>query len=256
MHSTNRTLGGFYLKRAALTGNIGDYVQATEILDGALALAPGHPQTMRLLASSALAVHDFGRALWLADSLLDSDPNDADSLLIASDANLELGRTDVALTIINKLTLLAPDHPAPYIRQAEIAHLSGDQAGAIALAELAYGNARSLGFEGRNLAFYALFQADLVLDIGEYDHAGGLVQEALTFAPEWAQAPRLSCRRLNVAGAVPRGHRCLRSCADPPAGRRRVAGGPSRSQGPDGRCLNWLLSTFERWSKPCSPQTP
>ena len=179
-----RTLGGFYLKRAALTGNIGDYVQATEILDGALALAPGHPQTMRLLASSALAVHDFGRALWLADSLLDSDPNDADSLLIASDANLELGRTDVALTTINKLTLLAPDHPAPYIRQAEIAHLSGDQAGAIALAELAYGNARSLGFEGRNLAFYPLFQADLVLDIGEYDHAGGLVQEALTFAPE------------------------------------------------------------------------
>ena len=54
-----RTLGGFYLDRAALTGDIDDYRMANTVLNEAITLAPQHLPLIRLRADGALAVHDF-----------------------------------------------------------------------------------------------------------------------------------------------------------------------------------------------------
>ena len=84
-----------------------------------------------------------------------------------------------------------------------MAHLSGDQQGAIDLAALAYERAADLALEGRSLAFYALFQADLVLDVGRYEQAARLVDEALAVAPEWSQSHSSRARVLSAQGRYP-----------------------------------------------------
>ena len=195
-----RTLGGFYLERALLTGSLDDYRAANEFLGDALDLAPDHPQTMRLLARGVLALHQFSAALSLADSLLGANPLDPDALLVATDANLELGRTDVAVATLDKLTLLVPGHPAVLLRRAEVAHLNGDQQGAVALAGRAYDLAFESGLKGRRLAFYLLFSSDLVLDLGLYERAAELVEEAMILAPEWSQTHATNARVLSAQG--------------------------------------------------------
>ena len=195
-----RTLGGFYLERARLTGSLDDYRAANEFLGDALDLAPDHPQTMRLLARGTLALHQFSAALSLADSLLDANALDPDALLVATDANLELGRTDVAVATLDKLTFLVSDHPAVLVRRAEIAHLDGDQRDAVALAGRAYDLAFESGLKGRRLAFYLLFRSDLILDLGLYERAAELVKEAMILAPEWSQPHATNARVLSAQG--------------------------------------------------------
>lgn len=195
-----RTLGGFYLDRAALTGDIDDYRMANTVLNEAITLAPQHLPLIRLRADGALAVHDFDTALQLSASALALDPYDAAALLIAADANLELGRIDAAVTQLDRLTLLARSHPALLVRRAEVAHLRGDQTGAVAAAALAYDRARELGSKGRSLAFYRLFQADLVLDLGLYEEAADLVDAALDLAPDWSQGHASQGRVLSAMG--------------------------------------------------------
>ncbi len=111
-----RRLGRHYFDRAWLTGNLSDYRNANRVLSRAIELSPGQPDAMRLLARSTLALHGFRPALDLTDSLLRTDPLDADALLIAADTNLELGQTGAAATALHTLTLLAPDNPALLVR--------------------------------------------------------------------------------------------------------------------------------------------
>ncbi len=198
-----RTLGRFYFDRAWLTGNLNDYRSANTALSRALELSPGQPDATRLLGRGSLAVHQFGLALALTDSLLRADPLDADSLLIATDANIEMGRIDAAGTALDTLTLLAPGNPALLVRRAELSHLRGDQQGAIDLAALAHQNAADLGLEGRKLAFYALSHSDLVLDVGRYEEAATLVDKALAIAPEWSQSHASNARVLSAQGRYP-----------------------------------------------------
>ena len=65
---------------------------------------------------------------------------------------------------------------------------------------MAYDRARELGSKGRSLAFYRLFQADLVLDLGLYEEAADLVDAALDLAPDWSQGHASQGRVLSAMG--------------------------------------------------------
>ncbi len=182
------TLGGFYLDRARLIGNLDDYRRANEVLEAGLEVAPEYDAAMRLLAAGFLAVHRFEDALAITDSLLSSDPLDPSSLLVATDANIELGRTDLAAVTLDRVSLLAPQDPALTVRRAELAHLDGAQEQAVDYATRAHIQAEDLGIEGRKLAFYSLFEADLFTDLGQYRNAESLARSALAAAPDWAEA--------------------------------------------------------------------
>ena len=182
------TLGGFYLDRAYLTGDLEDYRRANGVLRGALQIAPDYQDARRLLVSAALTVHRFEEALALSASILTSDPYDPVSLLVATDANIELGRTGLAAVTLDMVSLLAPDDPALIVRRAELAHLAGAQLAAVDFIVEARRTAADFGVEGQMLAFYWLFEADLRMDLGHYDQAESLVRAALSMAPEWAEA--------------------------------------------------------------------
>ena len=182
------TLGGYLIDRAGLTGDVDDYRRAVSVLEGAIEIAPGHRGAMAKLAEASLALHRFDRTIELTALLLDLEPLDPSILLLHSDALAEIGAVDDARDALAQARRIVGDDPAITVRRAGLAHLRGDQEGAIDLSALAREEAIDRDLRGSSLAFYFLLQADLLTDAGRLDDAHRLASLAVGMSPGWPEA--------------------------------------------------------------------
>lgn len=181
-----RTLGSHYASRAAITGDIADYELSATAYERAYELAPNDAAGAVAYASALASLHQFGPALTVAESVLDEDPTNADALAAAGDTAAELGDLQRAGDYYASLEFAAPGNPAVLVRLAGLAHLTGNQEDAIALAAEAEDAAQRLGVKGKSLAFYRLLSSDLFLDAGRYDEALAAAHSALDLNQNYA----------------------------------------------------------------------
>jgi tetratricopeptide (TPR) repeat protein len=176
-------LAQLYVQRGRLTGDAQTYVQATEAVDRAVALAPRDREARTLAAGLRYTTHDFAAAERAARQLVDERPTDQGARTVLGDAQLELGDYTAAASSYGRLGDDAPDAAAVSVRRARLAFLQGRLADADRLAAQAKQQAVASAFGDAGLAYYSVFQGQLDLDRGLYDDAAAQYQQALREAP-------------------------------------------------------------------------
>ena len=176
-------LGGLYLQRARLTGDLGSYEQAGTALDEALSRAPDDAETLARKASFLYRTHDFAGALALASQLVSRDPHALAAMAVLGDAQVEVGLDADAAQTYATLNAAAPNTPSVDVRRAHLAFLQGDVATAEQLARRAEHEATKSGEFATGRAYYREARAQLAFDQGHYDDAASLYERALNDAP-------------------------------------------------------------------------
>jgi Flp pilus assembly protein TadD len=154
-------LGGLYLQRARLTGDLGSYEQAGAALADALRRAPDDPEALGREASYLYRTHDFAGALALATRVTAADPSALGALAVLGDAQVELGRDSEAAGTYLRLAAAAPETPSVDVRRSHLAFLTGDIADAERFAARAEREAVASGEFGVGLAYYREARAQL-----------------------------------------------------------------------------------------------
>lgn len=142
------------------------FERAKEIVTAQVERAPGEARGWRLFAWVRMIEHRFGEALDAAQTADRLAPHDPRTLALMSDALVELGRYDEAVTVTQQLADTAPGIPA-WIRAAHLRFLLGDLDGAVDLMSMA---ARAGRPRGEASAWVWLDLARLRLQAG--DRAG------------------------------------------------------------------------------------
>jgi tetratricopeptide (TPR) repeat protein len=169
-----------YLGRGRLTGDAADYERASAAAARALAANPTAIETRALKATVLQATHDFAGALALADVILADEPGYVDALAVAGDAQLELGRLDVAAATYQKIASIALG-PALDARLARLAWLRGDAVGAVELATKARDAAAHT--ESTDPSFYEAQLGEIARVTGRTDVARAAFAAALGLRP-------------------------------------------------------------------------
>jgi tetratricopeptide (TPR) repeat protein len=193
-------LGRLYLERARSTGDIAAYSNADVAVNRAVALSPD-AEALVLLGTVRFAMHDFAGALDLARRVYDADHGDLAALLLAGDADLELGRYAEARAEYTALETALPDAPAVQARLARLAFLSGGAADRFALA--AQRAAETQGAFGPGLAWYAYLRAQVAYDAGDYSTALMEARQAASIAPDYHVARAALARSLAATSDLP-----------------------------------------------------
>src|SRR5438094_6577501 len=193
-------LGRLYLDRARSTGDIASYTSAEAALTKAVELSPD-AEALLLLGSVRYASHDFAGALDLARRVFDRDHSELAALLLAGDAELELGRYTEAQEAYAVLSKKLPGTGAVEARLARLAFLVGD-VDATDLAKRAGDDAEKQGAFGPGLAWYAHLRAQIAFDSGDYPAAVAQEHAALEIAPEYHVAHAGLARALAAVGDV------------------------------------------------------
>lgn len=176
-------LGGLYLQRARLTGDLGSYDQAGAALAEALRRSPAEPETLGRQVSYLYRTHDFAGAFDLATRVTTADPTALGALAVLGDAQVELGRDSAAGVTYARLAAAAPSTPSVDVRRSHLAYLEGDIPTAERYAALAEREALGSGEFGIGLAYYREARAQIRFDQGDYDGAARLYEQALRDAP-------------------------------------------------------------------------
>lgn len=186
-HAPNSTglsfLGGLYLQRARLTGDLGSYEQAGAALDQALTRAPDDAETLARKVSFLYRTHDFQGALDLSTRILARDPHALAAQAVLGDAQVEVGRDTDARATYDALATAAPNTPSVDVRRSHLAFLQGDVTTATRLARRAEREAATSGEFGTGLAYYREARAQILFDQGKYNDAARLYEQALHDAP-------------------------------------------------------------------------
>lgn len=173
-------LTGLLIQAAAETGNPTYFQRAESILDEADMLDPGHPQTMVLEATLALARHDFQAAVDLATDLNEQDPFNSQALVVLVDGQIELGNYNEATDRLQELLDLRPALPA-LTRTSYLRELHGDLPGA----EQAMVQAITAGSRSPfDIAVTTSLLGDLYLKQGDLDRAEARYLDAKALNPE------------------------------------------------------------------------
>jgi tetratricopeptide (TPR) repeat protein len=181
-------LGGLYLQRARLTGDVDTFEQARTALAAALRMAPTDEETLGREATLRFTTHDFPGALTVANGVLASDPKAYGLMAVRGDALVELGRYDDAGATYDALARAVPDTSAVDVRRSHLAFLEGRDADAWRLAVAAEHEAVQAGVFGAALAYYRTAPAQLALDSGRYAVAERYARAALSAAPDYYAA--------------------------------------------------------------------
>ncbi|HHW87114.1 MAG TPA: tetratricopeptide repeat protein [Chloroflexi bacterium] len=133
-------LGIAWLQKIRLTGDTSLYGRAQGAIERSLALDPQNADALTARGVLALALHDFAGALKWADRLLAENPYRAAAYGIRTDALVELGRYDEAVTALQKMVDMRPDTES-YSRVSYLRELHGDVDGALAAMQMAVASA-------------------------------------------------------------------------------------------------------------------
>lgn len=133
-------LGIAWLQRVRMTGDVSLYAYAQSAIEQALARDAQHSDALAARGTLALALHDFAGALTWADRLIAVNPYRAAAYGIRTDALVELGRYDAAVTALQRMVDLRPDAES-YSRVSYLRELHGDSDGALAAMQMAVSSA-------------------------------------------------------------------------------------------------------------------
>ncbi|NES31404.1 tetratricopeptide repeat protein [Micromonospora terminaliae] len=170
-----------YLQRAQLLAELGRYDEAAEELDAGLAVQPGSPEALTMLARVHLAADRPAAALPVAEAAVAAAPGALSPLVARGFALVDLGRWKAAASTGDRILALGPADA--YAQRSAAAILAGARNGQPAL---------NAAWRGVELAPDTA-QAHLVLGVVAarlelYDLAERAYREALRLDPEVAEA--------------------------------------------------------------------
>jgi tetratricopeptide (TPR) repeat protein len=119
-------LGRAWVRKARGSSDPGYYLYAKASADVALDLAPSNRAATNLVGMVLINQHKFDEARDLAQQVLQKQPMDLMALGTLSDAYLEVGRLDEAISAAQKMLDLKPSLPS-YTRASYLAWLRGDE---------------------------------------------------------------------------------------------------------------------------------
>jgi tetratricopeptide (TPR) repeat protein len=119
-----------FIRKARNTGDFSLNTNAENSVTKALEIEPDNFDSKKLQASLHLTFHRFDKALESGLQLQTESPNDAFVYGILTDANVELGNYEAAITAVQKMVDLKPNM-ASFTRVAHVRSLHGDSLGAI-----------------------------------------------------------------------------------------------------------------------------
>ena len=198
-------LADLYELKGRQTGDLANFTSARDSYQRALDIAPLSTLPRLGLARIHSTFHEFDDAMADATTVLEQNPSANSALAIIFDAAYELGDLHIATDALSKLDSRV-DSPAVTIRQAKLAFVNGDGAGAQTLATQAVTEADARGEEGAGLAFYDYAAAEYALLAGDLDAAKSGYDAALQELPGYALAlageGRVAFARGDTPGAI------------------------------------------------------
>jgi tetratricopeptide (TPR) repeat protein len=178
-------VGWEWVRKARLSADPGFYVNVATCADEALRQTPDDADALVLRALVSMNDHRFDDARREAERLLVVDPQNAVALGTLSDALLELGRFDDAVTAAQRSADLKPGSAA-YARASYLRWLTGDRDGAKRFVRSA--------LEGRDrrdpepAAWTFVEGARIFWHEGDYVGADAVLAEALAWVPDYPPA--------------------------------------------------------------------
>lgn len=172
-------LGASLVQAATETGDPAYYQRAEDAFAQATILDPDNPATAIGKAVLALARHDFAGAAELGAEVHQADSFNSEALVVMVDAEIELGRYELAAEHLQELLDLRPALPA-LTRTSYLRELYGDLPGAEqAMVQAITAGSRSLF----DLAVTNTLLGDLYLKQGDLDRAEARYLDAQGLAP-------------------------------------------------------------------------
>lgn len=171
-------LGRAWIRKARETADPGYYLNARACADIVLDFAPGNILARNLIGQTLLNDHKFHDARDVAEQILVKEPEDVMALGTLSDAMMEVGRYEEAVSAAEKMGALKPGLPS-YTRASYLSWLHGDT-------KMALTSARFAAESGRDPSFpepraWALVQAAMIFwHQGDYDGAEAGFKVALS----------------------------------------------------------------------------
>jgi tetratricopeptide (TPR) repeat protein len=198
-------LGQAWVRRARESSDPGYYLHAEACANVVLQRSPQNLAARNLLGLVELNQHAFARARATAEGVVASDPHDPTAWGVLSDAALELGDFDAAVTAVGRMLHEKPNLPA-YSRTAYLRWLSGDDAGARAAIRLAI-DAGLDPSDPEPLAWVLVQAAELFFQRGDYAGAGAGFEQALevvaSYPPALVGRARVLLAAGDAAAAIP-----------------------------------------------------
>jgi tetratricopeptide (TPR) repeat protein len=118
-------LGHAWIRKARGTGDPGYYLNAGACAEVALRQSPDQRLALSLKGMVLLNAHRFADARAFAEAALKQDPDDVLALGVLSDAQLELGNFEAAVSAAQRMVDLKPNLPS-YSRAAHLRWLQAD----------------------------------------------------------------------------------------------------------------------------------
>ena len=185
-------LGQAWIQKARRAADPGLVLAAEGASIAALDMVPAHRGALGVRALALLDQHRFAAAREQARSVLSRHPDDLMSLMVLSDAALEMGDVAAAREAAQLLVDLKPGLPS-YGRAAHLRWVTGDVSGA----KLLYARAIEAGRGGRDpepLAWMMVQAALVFWAEGDLDGALAGVREARSLVAGYAPALVLEAR--------------------------------------------------------------
>lgn len=197
-------LGIGYTNRAIQVGDPAFYDLAGRAFDRADEIAPDDPDTLLGRGRLQLSLHEFSDALATGEAAVTARPDNAASLGVLVDAQVELGRYDDAADTLQRMLDRSPDLQA-LSRASYLRELYGDLDGALT----AMRQADAAGSDAPlDVATIAAFIGDLHLRMGDIEAARSAYERALEAEPQLPAASaglaRVEAAEGDVDGAIER----------------------------------------------------
>lgn len=191
-------LGLAYTDRAIAVGDPAFYDLAQSAFERADELERDAPDTLVGRGKLALSLHEFAQALELGEQALAVRPNNAPSLGVVVDAQVELGQYDEAAATLQTMLDVRPDIQA-LARTSYLRELHGDLDGArLVMRQAAAASSKS----PLDQATVATLEGDLELRDGDVEAAAASFDRAVDLAPELPLAVAGKARVLVAQGDV------------------------------------------------------
>lgn len=183
-HDAYAQLGLLLLQQVRSSGDAAAYARADQALNAALALEPKQVDALVGKGMLALALHDFRGGLEWAEQARAVNPLRPDILGIMTDAHVELGQYEEAVTVLQAMMDMRPNL-ASYSRTAYVRELYGDVDGAIEAMQLA----AEMGVPGDEPTLWTTVQlGNLYFNRGDLVMAEQSYQAALSYSPNYVYA--------------------------------------------------------------------
>lgn len=175
-------LAAAYMQVARETGDFSLNAKAEESLNRSLEIESHNYEALKLKTKLLLTFHRFKEAKELTEKLLQTNKSDHDIYGALTDANVELGFYEEAVTAAQQMVDLRPDMSS-YARVAHIRSLHGDTKGAIEAMRVATQIADPNDKEARAWCHVKL--GDEFFQTGQYKEAETEYDKALAAFPDY-----------------------------------------------------------------------